>query len=116
MSRGLGSTQQACLRAIQNANGEPLTTYDIVAEVYGLTLDDPISDAQHVATKRALSGLRCEGQIFSHVARARRSTGEWERCRLWSSRPPEPPAPIELDEELHRELHLYRLFHGVKPC
>ena len=69
MSRGLGWLQRECLRVIDDyrlAGKEP-TTFNIAAEVYQVKRDRHgnrmITDAQHVATKRALGSLRRSGLI-----------------------------------------------------
>jgi hypothetical protein len=73
MSRGLGRVQNRCISAIAiheskggraSKGAPPLTTYDIAAFVYGLNDDDAISDAQHVAVKRALEGLQRKGMVI----------------------------------------------------
>jgi hypothetical protein len=69
MSRGLGKVQNGCISAIALAERKgsehlPPTTYDIAAHVYGLSDDDAISDAQHVAVKRALEGLQRKGMVI----------------------------------------------------
>jgi hypothetical protein len=69
MSRGYGKVQSGCLTAIyesERAGKPPPTTYDIVAAVYRAKVDDGywISDAQHVAVKRALEGLQRQGKVI----------------------------------------------------
>jgi hypothetical protein len=102
MSRGLGWVQRECLRVIANyeAVGKRPTTLNIAADIYRIKPDRfgnrTVSDAQHVATKRALSSLRRKGlatgqqditvypdgqRIFSYVG----ADGQHaERCCLWS--------------------------------
>ena len=70
MSRGPGWVQRACLAVIQEyetTNDWP-TTLDIAAAVYQVkSAKDGISyvtDAQHVAVKRALEGLQRKGHII----------------------------------------------------
>lgn len=103
MSRELGRIQRECLRVIEDAS-KPLTTYRIVAKVYQVKPDRRgklmISEAQHVAVKRALGGLRRKGLILGQqalsVARDGRTilalsqgtqwplNGRAERCCFWS--------------------------------
>jgi hypothetical protein len=73
MSRGLGRVQNRCISAIAIHEGKggggskgepPLTTYDIAGFVYNIDDEDPISDAQHVAVKRALEGLQRKGMVI----------------------------------------------------
>ena len=73
MSRGPGRVQNGCLSAIaicerKGGKGELPTTYDIVAHVYRLTRDEDsnywITDAQHVAVKRALANLQRKGRVI----------------------------------------------------
>src|SRR5262245_58784357 len=71
MSRGLGWVQQACLVAIKEAeeDGERgMRTYDIIAKLYRLDADAegylPITDAQHVAVRRALLGLQKQKRVI----------------------------------------------------
>jgi hypothetical protein len=71
MSRGYGRVQWGCLTAVHHAErkGEPPpTTYDIAADVYHVERDDDgyrcVSDAQHVAVKRALEGLQRQGKVI----------------------------------------------------
>ena len=70
MSRGLGRIQRECLRIIeayQEEIGRKPTTFDIIADVYQIKPDRNgdrmFNDAQHVATKRALAGLRRKGLV-----------------------------------------------------
>jgi hypothetical protein len=102
MSRGLGRIQRECLRVIESYEvvGKRPTTFNISAEIYQVKPDRygnrMVSDAQHVATKRALSGLRRKGlvagqqditvladgrRILTHVGADGRHA---ERCCLWS--------------------------------
>jgi phage terminase large subunit-like protein len=78
MSRGLGWVQQACLLVIREYedDGELPTTYNIAATVYLKPLKDGwrlVTEAQHVAVKRALEGLQRKGHIigFRDTGRAR---------------------------------------------
>lgn len=101
MSRGLGWVQRECLLAIKRYEviGKRPTTFAIAAEIYRVDCDEDgnrwVNDAQHVATKRALAGLRRKGlvsgqqEIFvsrdgtKHLALHNGWTAE--RCCLWSS-------------------------------
>jgi hypothetical protein len=82
MSRGSGWVQKACLGIIQTyeARGEwwP-TTLDIAAEVYHVKPDDDssrlITDAQHVAVRRALEGLQRKGRVIGFRTN--------KRCYQW---------------------------------
>jgi hypothetical protein len=78
MSRGLGRVQKACLRVISEwkAKDDWPTTFDIAAEVYQIKPDKDgvryVSEAQHVAVKRALEGLQGLGLIIgARIHRAR---------------------------------------------
>ena len=100
MSRGLGRIQRGCLRVIEEyeAAGKMPTTFNIAAEVYRVRPDRHgnrmVSDAQHVATKRALASLRQKGLVSGQqdvtvypdgttiLARAD-ADGRAERCCLW---------------------------------
>ena len=70
MSRGLGRVQNGCLVAIweYERRGKSPTTLDIVGKVYGISPDADgsywVTDAQHVAVKRALAGLQRKGQVI----------------------------------------------------
>jgi hypothetical protein len=62
MSRGLGRIERECLRFIEFFEGhcfEPSTIH-IAAKVYHVK-GRPISEAQYVATKRALASLQRRG-------------------------------------------------------
>jgi hypothetical protein len=103
MSRGLGKIQRAALEAIQRcaAEGRKPTTYTIACDVYQIQPDADgnrcINDAQHVAVKRALGGLRRKGLVTgvqdmnltrwadSGRAKGERFDGWWraERCCIW---------------------------------
>lgn len=108
MSKGLGRIQRGCLRVIEEyeAAGKRPTTFNIAAEVYQIKRDSlgnrMVSDAQHVATKRALASLRQKGVIsgqqdikvypdgtkgFPHCQRLADGSysGRAERCCIWSS-------------------------------
>jgi hypothetical protein len=99
MSRGLGQTQRECLRVIADyeREGRKPTTFNIAAEVYRVKRDRHgdrmVNDAQHTATKRALSGLRRKGLVegqkhpeqsvcddYGHY------NGRSERCCFWRTR------------------------------
>jgi hypothetical protein len=93
MSKGLGRIQRGCLRVIEEyeAAGKRPTTFNIAAEVYRVRRDQRgnrmVSDAQHIATKRALAALRRMGLVTGqqHLELARSiSDGRSERCCLWS--------------------------------
>jgi hypothetical protein len=64
MPKGLGRIQRGCLRVIEEYKvaGKRPTTLDIAAEVYQVR-PDRLSNAQHVATKRALASLRRKGLV-----------------------------------------------------
>jgi hypothetical protein len=75
MSRGLGRVQTGCLVAIweyergRHCHRRELpTTYDIANDVYRIEPDADgacwITDAQHIAVKRALAGLQRKGQVI----------------------------------------------------
>jgi len=79
VSRGYGRVQWGCLTAIwhsERAGKPPPTTYDIAADVYHVETDDDgyryVSDAQHVAVKRALAGLQRQGKVIGLA---------WRFCR-----------------------------------
>jgi hypothetical protein len=101
MSKGLGHIQQrGCLRVIEEYEvaGKRPTTFNIAAEVYRVRPDRHgnrmVSDAQHVATKRALASLRQKGLVSGQqdvkvypdgtkiLVRAD-AGGRAERCCLW---------------------------------
>jgi hypothetical protein len=93
MSKGLGRIQRGCLRVIEEyeATGKRPTTFNIAAEVYRVRRDQHgnrmVSDAQHVATKRALAALRRLGLVTGqqHLELARSIyDGRAERCCFWS--------------------------------
>ena len=106
MSKGLGHIQRGCLRVIEEyeAAGKRPTTFNMAAEVYRVRPDPHgnrmVSDAQHVATKRALAALRRMGLITGQQETTIRSdgtkslplsqrlpdgsySGRAERCCLW---------------------------------
>jgi hypothetical protein len=79
MSRGYGRVQNGCQSAIylaERAGEPPPTTYDIAAKVYHVERDDDgyryVSDAQHVAVKRALASLERQGKVIGLA---------WRYCR-----------------------------------
>jgi hypothetical protein len=107
MSKGLGRIQRECLRVIEEyeAAGRRPTTFNITAEVYQVTRDRhgrrTVSEAQHVATKRALANLRRRRFVFGqqdvtvhpdgtkHLSYCQRLadgsyTHRAERCCIWS--------------------------------
>jgi hypothetical protein len=64
------------------AKGEPPLTMEIAAEVFdikfGANGDQLVNDAQHVAVKRALEGLRRKGLVVSRTVNRLRGYGlEW---------------------------------------
>jgi hypothetical protein len=75
MSRGLGWVQLACLEHIKGyeEDDEWPTTYDIAAAVYEVKPDEDglsyVTDAQHVAVKRALEGLQRQGRVIGLARR-----------------------------------------------
>lgn|SRR5262249_3619188 len=94
MSRGLGRVQWGCLMAIWQYERkrqskrmrlvEYPTTFDIAAEVYkpkpGQNGECLISDAQHVAVKRALAGLQRKGRVVGFRT-------DSERVMRWHNSP-----------------------------
>src|SRR5262249_31459943 len=70
MSRGLGWVQRACLLVLEERGSEDewSTTYNIAADVYHVAPDADgnryITDAQHVAVKRALESLQRKGVVI----------------------------------------------------
>ena len=64
MSKGLGRIQRGCLRVLgeYEAAGKRPTMLSIASEVYRVR-PDRLSDAQHVATRRALTSLRQKGLV-----------------------------------------------------
>jgi hypothetical protein len=69
MSRGLGCVQRACLGRILKYEEEGKrwpTTFNIAAEIYQIKRKAKgnrlVSNAQHVATKRALESLQRQGR------------------------------------------------------
>jgi hypothetical protein len=94
MSRGLGRIQEGCLVAIwqYEREGKLPTTYNITAEVYHVARDDDgnrlVSDAQHVAVKRALEGLQRQGKVIGFRTDSARDPGydaRTELCHHWMS-------------------------------
>jgi hypothetical protein len=95
VSKGLGWTQQGCLQVIrryEEAEGDkprPPTTFEIAADVYQVAPDADgnrwVTDAQHVATKRALIGLRRKGYIIGFRTGMSRTDadGRTELCHHW---------------------------------
>jgi hypothetical protein len=61
---GLGRIQRGCLRVIEEceAAGRRPTMLSIASEVYRVR-PDRLSEAQHVATRRALASLRRKGLV-----------------------------------------------------
>ena len=61
---GLGRIQRGCLRVIEEceAAGKRPTMLSIASEVYRVS-PDRLSDAQHVATRRALTSLWQKGLV-----------------------------------------------------
>jgi len=74
MSAGIGWVQAACLYFVREhgADDAPPTTLDIAAYVYRVKPTKGghivISDARHVAVKRALANLRRQGLVVSRPA------------------------------------------------
>src|SRR5262245_16939544 len=94
MSRGLGRVQNGCLVAIweYERKGELPTTLDIAVKVYRIEPGEDgwriVSDAQHVAVKRALEGLQRQGRVVGfRTGRARDPAhdGRTELCHHWMS-------------------------------
>jgi hypothetical protein len=92
MSRGLGWVQTACLQQIKKyeEDEEWPTTFDIAAAVYQVKPDKEdisyVTDAQHVAVKRALEGLQRGGHIIgfrAHRPRVQGSDHRTELCHHW---------------------------------
>jgi hypothetical protein len=67
MSKGLGRIQRGCLRVIEEyeAAGKRPTMLNIASEVYRVS-PDRLSEAQHVATRRALTSLLQKGLVSGH--------------------------------------------------
>ena len=69
MSKGLVWLQRECLRVIKayDAAGKLPTTFNIAAEIYQIKKDQLgnrwVSNAQHLATERALAALRKSGLV-----------------------------------------------------
>jgi hypothetical protein len=82
MSRGLGWVQHACLKVLAEAS-EPLTTFTVTAEIYNVQRDQDdnrwVTDAQHVAVKRALISLRALGLVESEKIGFDPQLGYWTR-------------------------------------
>src|SRR5215831_1490259 len=95
MSRGLGWVRSACLYVIKRDEGKRgVTTYAIAAYVYQIKSDRNgdrlISEAQHVAVKRALEGLQRKGmvigfrdRIYASEHRDSRGDSRIELCHVW---------------------------------
>jgi hypothetical protein len=92
MSRGPGWVQMACLWRIQKyeERGELPTTYDIAAAVYQAERADDggywLTNAQHVAVKRALAGLQRQGRIIGFRMDHRERHFTWmseKRAQQW---------------------------------
>ena len=64
MPKGLGRIQRGCLRVLgeYEAAGKRPTMLNIASEVYRVR-PDRLSEAQHVATMRALASLRHKGLV-----------------------------------------------------
>ena len=64
MPKGLGRIQRGCLRILgeYEAAGKRPTMLNIASEVYRVR-PDRLSEAQHVATRRALTRLRQKGLV-----------------------------------------------------
>jgi hypothetical protein len=108
MSRGLGRIQQGCLTTVGQYEraGKLPTTFNIAAEVYRVKRDKDgnriVSDAQHVAVKRALEGLQRQGKLigFRTDSAVLDGSGRTELCHHWMS---EQRANEWLAEQ-HREM------------
>jgi hypothetical protein len=101
MSRGLGKVQRSCLDVIHRyeSEGDRLpTTYNITAEVYAIAPDKNnnrwITNAQHVAVKRALHNLQQKGRIIGFrdvvhtpYAPSEPGWGKMELCHYWMTEP-----------------------------
>ena len=92
MTKGLGWVQPACLLAIEQYDEDDMpgpTTYQVAAAIYEVQPDKDgnrfISDAQHVATKRALEGLQRKGHVIGFRAHRNRGDGGTELCHSWMS-------------------------------
>ena len=92
MGRGLGWVQTACLEHIKGYEDDEdwPTTFDIAAAVYEVKPDKDgysyVTDAQHVAVKRALEGLQRQGRIIGFQTHRQRDPGRdirAERCHDW---------------------------------
>ncbi len=104
MSRGLVRVQRECLRVIEQseAAGQRPTTFNIAAEIYQIEQDSDgnrwISEAQYVATKRALANLRRKGLVLGQqetsvcadgnrifrLPQAPSDGRDWRWCYFWS--------------------------------
>jgi hypothetical protein len=79
--------QNGCLVAIweceRRGKQQPPTTFDIAAHIYHISPDADgaycVTDAEHVAVKRALEGLQRQGRVIG--LRMRHD----ERCFRWMS-------------------------------
>ena len=92
MGRGMGRVQRACLRVVEQyeRDGRWPTTFNIAAEVYAVPPDQDsircVTDAQHVAVKRALAGLQRHGLVIGFRTGMQRSpgvNGRTELCHHW---------------------------------
>ena len=85
--------QNGCLVAIwqYERGGKLPTTYNITAEVYHVKRDKDgnriVTDAQHVAVKRALEGLQRQGKVigFRTDSAVPDGSGRTELCHHWMS-------------------------------
>jgi hypothetical protein len=111
MSRGLGKVQWGCLTAIwqYERDGYLPTTYDIAADVYHVERDKDdgyryVTDAQHVAVKRALEGWQRKGRIigFRDVVHAPEGDGRIELCHCWMTEKGLAKWLAKLQEEIER--------------
>jgi hypothetical protein len=110
----MGRVQRACLAVIDRyeADGKLPTTYNISADVYEVAPDAEgnrlVSDAQHVAVKRALENLRRKGHIVGFRTQRTRDPGydhRTELCHHWMT--PGRFAKWQEDEaEARREIAL----------
>jgi DNA topoisomerase IA len=93
--RGLGRVQQTCLQVISQREAKAKdfwpTTYDIAADIYQIEPDKDgnrwVTDAQHVAVKRALESLQRQGHLigFRDLLQARIPGihGRSELAHIW---------------------------------
>ena len=91
MGRGMGRVQRACLSTVDQyeRDGRWPTTFNIAAEVYAVPADEDgnrwVTEAQHVAVKRALRVLQRKGLLIGLRLGHRRSQSDdrMELCYHW---------------------------------